>query len=475
MPRAVFLATPAPALELPFRWAVRAFLPALAPHLPRGPLTWPISGPPIVAAQVEAAPSAWGTGPAPDVLFAEVTTGPELVRLAEATADEDVSALLFVAPGIDAHARSEAYRASPGLTLIPLVPGREDGACAAARHATEILVRRRAYRQLLGIWGRRLGECRARLERAHLRERPAAPGSEPASLAALENLCVCVALGLWWEPHEPKTARFLEISDGRLRRHRDDRPAGLVAALAPPRDAASVLILEDDAIGAGTVARVLRRVALRLAVEVEVRFAASGAEARAQVQARGPPDVAWIDIVLETPTAGVDFLTWLRKENAATIAVAKSDFGLEDVHQELSRLGVLAIAGGDRGSPDERLEGAGLGAVGGAAATRTGHTVDSAMEKALRAAQEQASAAQARDFVSLLEAELATLEAFHPEDLRSGLPGIERRAARDAWEGADGNKSIAAARLGISVRRLKRLLCPAAGEASSSLGRGLPV
>ena len=433
---------------LPLVWRLREHLPTWGEHLPSGPLRWPKVGEAVVVAERERAESAGWEGEPPDLLLAEEEGGAELIRLTEAAEEADVAAVLFAGKEVGAKAVSEARGLSRRVVILqPGVVGLPCALAQAAR-ATEELVRRRVYRQLLASWHRRLAAHELALVKVGLPEEPWPPAGPPmAPLVTTLSAHVAGVVGLWW-PGVPKPARALHVSAGKWRHLQTLAPAGLAQALHPRPRARSILVVEGDPIRARAAAIAFALVARRMGPELQLDIVTSARAARRYVVDHGPPDVAWVDVRLETPQAGLEFLAWLRSEQASTVVLGQSGGPTEEVRHELTRLGALAITGCEGLSPLAR------DVVG--ENVRLEQELEGPAARALEAAGHRAQALQAREVLQLLDADLRAFDAAGVGE--STFHQVEAAAAREALRARHGNLAAAAGRLGVDAKRLRRIL-----------------
>lgn len=462
-------AAPLTALKLPLSW--EAWFVSSELPLPEAPLHWPAGAQPIAEIRVERferLPSL--SRGVPDLLVAEIRSETELASVVEAMAPRRFAALLLLADEVSEEAAAEAQGAAP--ELLQLRPsGPPSAVTQSAGRALEDLVRRRVYRILLAHWRLALEDHERQLREADVLSSNAVFRARPtmAPLSTIENVHVAGTLGLWW-PGSFKPNAQLGVSHARLRRLRTKLPAGLEKAVEATQTSSrrlKLLLVEDDEALARATRRVLHRVAeTRLERELEIALAPTGEAARRHVLDEGPPDLMWVDMQLESPRAGIDFVSWMRTRGWNSVVLGKTSRApLVDI-QELTRLGALSVWSGVRTREVHGLLSDAMNASDEATAIahieKTIDQLSEALAPRLKRAHDVSALhqgiEQARSIIEGLELDLSTPLPSGARQPRVSLEEVQQGAIRLALEASGGNATEAARLLDLDPRRLQRLL-----------------
>lgn len=456
-------------LRLPWSWEawVRVSRAELAPV--QSAFCWPAEGHPVVEVRtrrVSELPRPGATD-LPDLLIAEIDDEDGLLALAGVARGRAFAALLFVAPGIRPEVTSEAQALAPELALVPLPPPGEPAGAAAGRSLDE-LVRRRVYRLLVAHWRRQLAAYE--LELSLLGVRSPTPLARPsmAPLSTIEHAHVAGVLGLGW-PGEAKGWRALGVSRPAVARTRSRLPEALRAALGDPLAASgrdlSLLVVEDDpTLGEATRRLLVTLGEKRLGRGLRATVVTSAEAARRRMLDEGAPDLAWVDMQLETPRAGIELVRWMRTRAASSVVMGKTARAPAEDIRDLTRLGAVSVWTSSRPRElnallvdavriaDEASTIAGLEARTAQDELR----LWPAVSRGLDAAQAASRVEHTRQLVELLEVDLHGPMPASLGDPGASLREVQAEAARLALQTAGGNVTQAARTLGIGWRAMRR-------------------
>lgn len=425
------------------RWDVTVALSSEALAPPSSQMRWPAAGPALVEGEARRVSFDELLSAPGDFAVAQVSDASQLERLAMAVDAGSGAALAFVPAHVSEEARRAALVAAPSMSLVSV-----DGPPASVREEASRLAELSVRRCVMGR-ARSLVRAEWYAHSATVDELlPAWPVDPPsmavdpvASLDATVNAHVHAMAGLWWQG-PAKVALRLGVAHSTCRRILGAWPASLRRALEPvPKEPVRLLIVDDDATFSDVLARRVEMLAERGGASVRVRVVSSASEARAVIVREGAPEVACIDLRLETPTSGLELLSWVRRARLPTIVVGKTALASAGDTERFLRGGALCVWSMD--------------AAGHARATRSIESVFRRVWTALQAARGRVRLASV---MVRLSADAHAAMPLGVGDRDVTLAQIEHRAAVLAMQMCDGQPVAAARALGISPRRLQRLI-----------------